>query len=293
MANRFNRKRLLVGVVSALIAAISVCAGGGTGGQQAASTPTPTPTPIPAPSAASTPRHTINVVVIGDSIAFGGGDCGGCAAYVDLYASALSKRPGLQARAGNYSTHDGLHAVGLIQRLKTETEYRRAVQRADILIISILHNDTTWASDTDTCDGNKSDPIDFSKYTKPCVAATAKTGGDALTQILAQTKSLRAGKPTVRIVPTIYNDWIGTDGAPAGSTKGSKLVLDTFEREMCRVAKAAGAVCLDVYRDFNGPDGLKPSGDLLAFDFTHPSAKGHERIAQLLEKVDVSKVAGH
>jgi lysophospholipase L1-like esterase len=32
-----------------------------------------------------------------------------------------------------------------------------------------------------------------------------------------------------------------------------------------------------------GPDGLKPSGDLLGKDYTHPSDKGNEVIARVLE----------
>ena len=41
-------------------------------------------------------------------------------------------------------------------------------------------------------------------------------------------------------------------------------------------------VCVDVYEDFNGPDGTRPSGELLAPDYTHPSQEGNDRIRDLL-----------
>ena len=40
---------------------------------------------------------------------------------------------------------------------------------------------------------------------------------------------------------------------------------------LCAAAEGNGFGCADIYRAFNGPDGVKPSGDLLAEDYTHPS----------------------
>ena len=51
---------------------------------------------------------------------------------------------------------------------------------------------------------------------------------------------------------------------------------------ICKAAQANGFTCADIYNTFNGPDGLTPSGDLLAMDNTHPSNKGNEVIARTL-----------
>jgi len=51
---------------------------------------------------------------------------------------------------------------------------------------------------------------------------------------------------------------------------------------ICKTAEKNGFVCADIYHTFNGSDGLKPSGDLLAQNYTHPSDKGNEAIAQVL-----------
>ncbi len=44
--------------------------------------------------------------------------------------------------ADNLSTHDGLTAPLLLERMKTVDYYREGVAAADILIVSIGHNDT-------------------------------------------------------------------------------------------------------------------------------------------------------
>ena len=51
---------------------------------------------------------------------------------------------------------------------------------------------------------------------------------------------------------------------------------------ICRSGKAHGFGCADLSKAFNGPDGLRPSGELLADDYTHPSDKGNQVTARVL-----------
>jgi hypothetical protein len=51
---------------------------------------------------------------------------------------------------------------------------------------------------------------------------------------------------------------------------------------ICETATANGFACGDVSRAFNGENGRRASGDLLAADYIHPSDEGHERIAAVL-----------
>jgi lysophospholipase L1-like esterase len=57
-----------------------------------------------------------------------------------------------------------------------------------------------------------------------------------------------------------------------------------FAANACRVAAAHDAKCIDTLRAFNGPQGDEPAGELLASDYTHPSAKGMALIARLLSE---------
>jgi hypothetical protein len=59
----------------------------------------------------------------------------------------------------------------------------------------------------------------------------------------------------------------------------------------CKAAQANGFACADIYHAFNGPDGLTPSGDLLAKDWSHPSDKGNEVIALVLTDLGFAPLA--
>jgi len=51
---------------------------------------------------------------------------------------------------------------------------------------------------------------------------------------------------------------------------------------LCQTAEQDGFHCADTYHAFNGPDGSKASGELLAEDYTHPSDNGMRRFPKLL-----------
>jgi hypothetical protein len=78
-----------------------------------------------------------------------------------------------------------------------------------------------------------------------------------------------------------YKD-VTEPGRTEGEAAGSKLILDAWNKMVCAEAAANGFLCADIYRAFNGPDGLTPSGKLLATDYTHPSDLGAERISDVL-----------
>jgi hypothetical protein len=60
---------------------------------------------------------------------------------------------------------------------------------------------------------------------------------------------------------------------------------------ICERAKAHGFGCADLSRAFNGPDGLRPSGELLAADYTHPSDQGNQVITRVLADPGYSPLA--
>ena len=105
--------------------------------------------------------------------------------------------------------------------------------------------------------------------------------------VFSQIVALREGKPTIFRTINRYNDWNGWPGhdlSPEG-IEATRLVIDAWDEMICKAAQENGFVCADIYQAFNGPDGLKPSGDLLASDYTHPSDKGNEVIARILTEL--------
>jgi hypothetical protein len=76
----------------------------------------------------------------------------------------------------------------------------------------------------------------------------------------------------------------GTSASSAAPTSGpTKTMLDAWGTMLCKTATANGIACADIYHAFNGPAGTKPAADLLGPDYTHPSQRGNDTIASVLE----------
>jgi len=251
-----------------------------------ASTPA-TPTaemvlPPPMPSATETPW---SLVAVGDSIPYNSpNDCPGCTGFVDRYAEALTAAAGHAVTVNNLSQHNSLQIDGLLQELKTDTVRREALANADIIIVGIAHNDAAMNSNDDLCDGPNGDNPDWSKYNEECAVASAELFRPKYEIVFSQIVALREGKPTIFRTINRYNDWNGWPGhdLPPEGIEATRLVIDAWNAMICKAAQENGFVCANIYRAFNGPDGLKPSGDLVAQDYTHPSDKGNEVIAGIL-----------
>jgi lysophospholipase L1-like esterase len=250
--------------------------------------PTNTAIPSPMPTASPTGPAPWSLVVVGDSIAFNSPhDCPSCTGFVDRYADAITKSTGHPVEVQNLSEHNGLQIDRLLTELKANTARRDALANADIIIVNIAHNDVAWGRDDDPCDGPTPDQPDWSKFNSTCAAAAAEIFRPKFESVYAQIVALRAGKPTIFRTINRYNDWAGTindDGShvPPEATNATRAVLDAWSSMVCKAAQSNGFTCADIYHAFNGPDGLTPSGYLLAKDNTHPSNKGHEVIARAL-----------
>jgi lysophospholipase L1-like esterase len=236
-------------------------------------------------------RPGLNIVTIGDSIPYAQENCGGCASFTTLFEKALRDQTSDQVTSQNLSTNDNLTGQRLVDRIKNDEPMRTAVAGADVVIVSIGLSDTPWNSLDDGCDAfDPDDFLNWKLYTGRCVVDLAQRLGGQVDAILTEIESLRGGSPTAIRVLTNYNDILGWQHAPPESTKPSIEVFDAFYTETCKVAKAHDAACIDVYHAFNGPDGSKPAGDLLADNYTEPSAKGQQRIADLLLTAGIGPV---
>jgi lysophospholipase L1-like esterase len=222
------------------------------------------------------------MVVIGDSLPYGRGDCGNCTAFPELYGTLIEESTGRNVEVSNLSTHDGVNTHGLLARIRSENPMRAAVAAADVVVVSSGFNDAPWSLDDDACDGPNGDVIDWTRYTVECIDAAAAEFGTAFNGVLAEVRSLRNEEPTALRVINGYNSWNGWSEAPPEALEPSILVQDAFARTTCEVAEEQGVLCADTYHAFNGADGSQPSGGLLAGDYTHPSAAGHELIADVL-----------
>lgn len=244
--------------------------------------PAPTDT---APSPTGSALTPWSLVAVGDSIPYNSpDDCRGCTGFVDRYAAAITAATGHPVEVQNLSQHNGLQIDNLLDELKTDSRRREALADADIIVVSIGHNNTAWNANDDPCDGPTNDNPDWSKFNPTCAAAAAEIFRPKFESVFAQIVALRSGKPTIFRTINVYNDWIGLPGVDISTegTDATREVLDAWNAMLCKAAHANVFTCVDIYHAFNGPDGLTPAPDLIADDTIHPSDKGNEVIAQVL-----------
>lgn len=168
---------------------------------------------------------------------------------------------------------------------------RRAVADADIVTVSVGHNDTPWNTDTDPCDGHKGYPnAGGATYRGTCLAKTVAGYGRNLATVLTGIATLRAGRPTLILVTNGYDDIIGDPAVPASVDPIASRVVTDFARTTCRIAPRHQAICIDTYHAFNGADGKDAATRLLEQDHTHPNEAGHRLIAHLRAQVPAIQV---
>jgi lysophospholipase L1-like esterase len=236
-------------------------------------------------TAATSPRRSLDLVAVGDSLPFGQQDCGFCATFVDQFGKALGRATGAKVNVSNLSEHTGIDSADLRMELTASKALRTAIAGAEAITVTIGHNDPPWNRDDDPCDGAGGYPdANWSKYDASCVRQTTATYASNLEAILREIRALRTGKPTLLRVTNDYDDLIGDPVVPKSAYAIAKPFFDTDGMATCRIAKKYKAVCIDTYHAFNGAGGTRDAGALLAGDHTHPSARGHALIARLLSK---------
>jgi lysophospholipase L1-like esterase len=282
-----------------IIAAVTLAACGGeattqapgptAAGPSAAGPTAAEPTAIGSIYARPTPtaRPDYVLVAVGDSVAFNSPeDCPGCTSYVDQYAAALEAATGMTVGVQNLSQHNGQTVRGLMFELGGSRLRATAIANADIVLVGIAHNDVPMVIDTDSCDGPYQEPVDWSKFTKACIATEVAKYTPLYEQVFERVVELRAGKPTILRATNRYNDWVGGPGQPLPpkGVDATIRVIKAWNTMICGAAEASGFLCADISTAFNGADGATPSaeGGYLASDYTHPSQQGNDRIAEVL-----------
>jgi lysophospholipase L1-like esterase len=235
-------------------------------------------------TAAGTP---LRLVALGDSLPYNPQDrCPGCVGFPTLYGKAASRALGVPVAVVNWGQYNSLTSVRLVGQVRTLAPMRKAIARADIIVLTIGHNDTPWISEQDLCDGAASSTsIDWSRYTTACSRLLSSSLRFNITDVLGQIKKLRAGKTTLIRVTNFHNDRIGNPSLPRTADAPSKLVVDLFSKAICSAAASARVPCVDVYHAFTGKAGRKFDGPFVAPDTVHFSQRGHDVVAQLLAKL--------
>ena len=274
-----------IGMVVA--AALVAACGTGTNGPTVAPPIPASPTAPPqtaVSSAAPSAAARLTLVALGDSIPYNSeDDCAECIGFVDQYADALEAATGGTVTVVNNSEHNSQTIDGFLAGLSSQNR-AEAIAAGDAVIVGIAHNDVPMNRDDDSCDGTFSETPDWSRFTDACLKAELDRFRPSYEAAFARVAELRAGKPTILRMINRYNDWTGWPGheLPPKGVAATVKVIAAWNEMMCTAAEANGFTCADISGAFNGADGTRPSGDLLAGDYTHPSQKGNDLIAETL-----------
>ena len=217
-----------------------------------------------------------------------------------LFGDWIEKSTGMPVDIKNLSQHDNNTAARMAVELPNKPALLDALRAADIITLTIGHNDTPWNAIDDACDADHgffdgNPKASWKALVGPCLATEVNRYRRNLTSILDQIVELRAGRPTAIRFTTQYSDISAVPGGdpvccPPEAITVFATVKDAFNKAACEIVEAHGAICIDVYHAFNGPKGTDPPGPLLAPDGTHPSAAGHDKIAELLEAAGLSPI---
>ena len=272
----------------------------------ASDTPSAQPSTSAASVAPSAPEEGRLVVAIGDSIPFNDSvDCPGCIGFLNSYADALEAETGEPVVASNWSRHDGARTIDIQEQLGSDDRLRDELADADVIVMSVGFNDQPpFADDHEGCppavnDATSLDDVFLTAAdtSEECLDAVVSIIRGQIADVFAQ---LREVAPDAAIATlTAYDSWRGwpeLDGADPATVEALHAAetywFTAWSAALCEEAEAAGAICIDVYRAFNGPDGTDPAGELLADDHTHPSQAGNDVIRDLLLDADLLGSAG-
>jgi hypothetical protein len=283
-------RQRFTGMVALICGAVLVTGGGcaNSASEDSAGSSESSPTELASsasPVTDASPGTGLSLVVIGDSIPYNSpGDCPGCTGFVDRYADALAKATGLEVTTSNLSQHNSLTLPMLMDELEY---YEEDLSTADAIIVGIAHNSFALNSDEPcgtTFDEETNTLKDWSKITPQCAVSSAAEYRPQYDELFDTIATWRQGQPTLLRTINKYNDWNGWEDAHLTPDQVQRTVFmhDSWNRMLCESAERHHFACADIYHAFNGQDGEKPSGDLLAADYTHPSDEGNERIARVL-----------
>lgn len=221
------------------------------------------PSVAPRPSPKATNRVSgdpLVYVALGDSILYAlEEDCDRCISAVTLFAEQMERDLGRPVEVHNLTMHNSLTSAGLLAALREDQflgrvpeKARPAVARADVITVSTGFNDIGVPL-----------PMGPTEQMKPLAKV--------IDAILDEIASLRKGKPTALRVTELYNN--------GGS--GFSALTEAANQLLCDAAAAHEGVCVNVYRAFNGADGMSDpvAMGLLGDDQTHPSQLGMDLIA--------------
>ncbi len=234
---------------------------------------------------AAPPPPPWDYTALGDSLATGFGASRG---YVPRYEAHVETDTGAAVTPTNLG-QNGWTSTQLLTALRTDSNFRSAVGRAEIVTLNIGGNDLRAARSSyknKTCGGDNNQDCLRAAVTK------LKANWDAIT---AEVLGLRSTSDAAVRTMDIYNPYVKTDKtSDTWQNDGGlndfqvfKPYVDEVNRHIAATSTANNVPYGRVYLAFNGANGDEDPGAkrYLSRDRLHPNDTGHKIIAGELRKL--------
>jgi lysophospholipase L1-like esterase len=241
-------------------------------------------------SSTATAMRTWDYVALGDSIPAGAGDVAG-KSFVYDYARHIEQDTGVRIAVHNLAT-DGGTTGDLLAQMQHDADTRTLLGDAEVVTISIGVNDLEMHLPDyagGACGGSDN---------QKCFRSALALFKGPWNAILSEVLRMRANRPTIIRVTNDYNPFPGNAAARANLGERTGKVFTHYLRGLndyrCSTAQQKEIPCADVALAFNGPgtDASAFAKGLIGTDqFAHPSAKGHQLIAQTLRQLGYAPLA--
>lgn len=238
-----------------------------------------------------TSENSLRLVVLGDSIARAD-TCPDCARYPEQLAAAMADELKAAVEVENLAwaatNPTAAEVADILDLVRTDPSVGESVAAADAVVVTVGQNDLAYNRLDDPCGVGAEYPrIEWEGVTHSCVdAATAEYESD-LDALLTEIESLRAGKPTMLRVTTVYNSAIGdlvdpTWNSPA-AVEPTTYAVEQMVGVQCDVAREHGGACADAFHLLNGKSGAESAQPFLnPADATHLAQRGQDAFAEAL-----------
>jgi lysophospholipase L1-like esterase len=226
-----------------------------------------------------------HVVALGDSETTGHGDPTGVG-WVGRYARLLREKRDLKLKVENLA-QDGTTSDQLLSALRDNPTTRSAVKNAQIVLFGI------GGADLELGDAN----FEAGKCrAEACYAPVLEAFARNFDAIVATVRELRGSNKTVLRSITDPNVFTGAEDVIPPflrpiATRIGVYQARTANRAICRTMTKYDGRCIDLLHAFNGPNGRAngyEKGLLNHEDCCYPSAKGQQRMAELLFKTGLA-----
>jgi len=243
------------------------------------------------PSETPTSQDSLRLVVLGDSIARAD-TCPDCTRYPEELAAAMEVELEVAVEVVNLAwaatNPTAAEVADILDLVRTDTSVSESVAAADAVVVTVGQNDLAYNRLDDPCGVGAEYPrIEWEGVSHSCVdAATAEYRRD-LDALLGEIERLRAGKPTMLRITTVYNSAIGDLVDPtwnsADAIEPTTYAVEQMVAAQCKAAREHGGSCADAFHILNGKSGAESAQPFLnPDDATHLAQRGQDAFAEAL-----------